>query len=929
MKKLFSTLVVALLMVSMVLIPFSARAEGATIWTDKDNYGPSETVTIFGNGFLPNAQVTITITAPDSSVATISAWTDEFGGFEAYYTLDGMTGTYTVTATDGTNTATTTFTEGPKVAATWSDGDCADIKVTASGLASGKNYYITYTDPDGNVQRTTPTFPGPSAYTEYFVLDIALPKVLGTWTVTLYETPATKKADDKVTIDKMVWTTDSTYTVMKTSFAQGETVYIKAIGLESRKYYNFRLDTPTGAKIYVFSSYQYVSGTELTGSYVLPADAPTGSWKLHVRKADNEAGTSHEGHYVDRYFTVTPYVPPPTAIITFSQVGVDTDFTGVVLTVDNVDYAVTDLPKSFEWEVCTYHTFAYHSSLLVDGGKQYVWTSTEGLSNAQSGTIHVESGGGSVTAYYKTQYLVTFTQTGSGVAPTVTYSIDGGTPMSDTVPFSVWVDSGSSISYTYQDIVYDGAGTRYVLTGVSPSSPQTVTSSLTITGTYKTQYYLTVGSIYNSPTPTSGWFDAGQEITASVTSPWPGPSPKVQYVCTGWTGTGSVPASGTTTTVTFTINEPSSITWNWKVQYYLDVAVDPSTLPPIPGADWYDECTWVKLTAPEFLPDADGIDGVRYKFSYWDVDGASQGVGVNPINVHMDAPHVATAHYTPQYYLTVKTDPEGLVTIPGSGWYDPGTEVTLTAPLEPVVNYLFAYWTVDTTPEPFLENVITVHMDGPKTATAVYKDYLGHAREEIEALKTYLNDLRAAGKIGKHEYDYFMKALNAIEKDIARGMKQLDRERRGFDDRQKGFEDLRHAVMKINRLIHQVENWAKKGKIPSADATWIISELGTIRMKLVNKAWAEALAEKALALKAIAEAKMLGKDTTKAEAELIKVDRELAKAIQCINDGKYSQAIQHFKHAFTHSQHAVKKAYDPTWTTDYKDWIDELEEEEP
>jgi hypothetical protein len=327
------------------------------------------------------------------------------------------------------------------------------------------------------------------------------------------------------------------------------------------------------------------------------------------------------------------------------------------------------------------------------------------------------------------------------------------------------VDSGSSISYTYQDIVYDGAGTRYVLTGVSPSSPQTVTSSLTITGTYKTQYYLTVSSIYNSPTPTSGWFDAGQKITASVTSPWPGPSPKVQYVCTGWTGTGSVPASGTTTTVTFTINEPSSITWNWKVQYYLDVAVDPSTLPPIPGADWYDECNLVKLTAPEFLPDADGIDGVRYKFSYWDVDGASQGVGVNPINVHMDAPHVATAHYTPQYYLTVKTDPAGLVTIPGSGWYDPGREVTLTAPLEPVVNYLFAYWTVDDTT--YLENSIKVTMDAPYTATAVYKDYLGHAREEIEALKTYLNNLRAAGKIGKHEYDYFMKALNAIEKDIA------------------------------------------------------------------------------------------------------------------------------------------------------------------
>jgi hypothetical protein len=39
------------------------------------------------------------------------------------------------------------------------------------------------------------------------------------------------------------------------------------------------------------------------------------------------------------------------------------------------------------------------------------------------------------------------------------------------------------------------------------------------------------------------------------------------------------------------------------------------------------------------------------------------------------------------------------------------------------------------------------------------------------------------------------------------------------------------------------------------------------------------------------------------------------------------QAIQHFKHAFAHSHHAVKKAYDKTWDIDYKDWIDELEED--
>jgi squalene-hopene/tetraprenyl-beta-curcumene cyclase len=364
--------------------------------------------------------------------------------------------------------------------------------------------------------------------------------------------------------------------------------------------------------------------------------------------------------------------------------------------------------------------------------------------------------------------------------------------------------------------------------------------------------------------------------------------------------------------------------------YYLTVTDNIGGLSAVSAqSGWKDECTWVTLTAPEYVPSEDGIGGIRYKFSYWDIDGTSQGMGVNPIDVHMDAPHTATAYYTVQYYLTVKTDPEDIATIPGEGWYDKCKEVTLTAPLESnvTVKYHFAYWTVDTTTT--LEKSIQVHMDAPKTATAVYKDYLGDAKEEIEALRAYATDLYNTGKIGKKEYNHFMKDLDKVEKDIDNAIKNLDKERAGYDDKMKGFEDLRHAVMKLKHIIKDVQDWAKKGKIPAANATWIISELENIRMKLVDKAWAEALAERALALKAIEDAKAKGKDTTKAEKEIAKVDRELAKAEQKIAEGKLSQAIQHFKHAFAHSQHAIKKAYDPTWTTDYKDWIDELEEMDP
>jgi hypothetical protein len=158
---------------------------------------------------------------------------------------------------------------------------------------------------------------------------------------------------------------------------------------------------------------------------------------------------------------------------------------------------------------------------------------------------------------------------------------------------------------------------------------------------------LTVVSAYGSPTPTTGTYSPGTSITASVTSPVAGPA-GTQYVCTGWTGMGDVPATGTVNTVIFTITQDSSITWNWKTQYLLTVLTNPSGLGPQPARNpageagpangwWYDTSVGVTLTAQS-------VTG--YNFNYWDTDGASQGNGVNPITVNMNAPHTVTAHYT-------------------------------------------------------------------------------------------------------------------------------------------------------------------------------------------------------------------------------------------------------------------------------------------
>ena len=70
------------------------------------------------------------------------------------------------------------------------------------------------------------------------------------------------------------------------------------------------------------------------------------------------------------------------------------------------------------------------------------------------------------------------------------------------------------------------------------------------------------------------------------------------------------------------------------------------------------------------------------------------------------------------YYLTVRTDPPGIATIGGEGWYAAGTIVSLTAPYI-ADGYQFNYWGVDGILIP--GNPIFITMDSNKTAIAHYK----------------------------------------------------------------------------------------------------------------------------------------------------------------------------------------------------------------
>ena len=85
--------------------------------------------------------------------------------------------------------------------------------------------------------------------------------------------------------------------------------------------------------------------------------------------------------------------------------------------------------------------------------------------------------------------------------------------------------------------------------------------------------HLVVISEQGTSTPAVGEHlcDSDAEMTVSVVAP--DPAGGVRAVCTGWTGTGSVPASGEGDSVTFVITEDSSITCNWSTGYWVEFSV--------------------------------------------------------------------------------------------------------------------------------------------------------------------------------------------------------------------------------------------------------------------------------------------------------------------------------------------------------------------
>jgi len=145
--------------------------------------------------------------------------------------------------------------------------------------------------------------------------------------------------------------------------------------------------------------------------------------------------------------------------------------------------------------------------------------------------------------------------------------------------------------------------------------------------------------------------------------------PKTRYLCTGYTGTGSCP-SGTGNSVTFTITQTSSITWNWAVQHQLFTSVSPGgtgaiDASPTSADGYYESGTVVTLT---------GVPSAAYIFKNWSGDLSGTA---NPQSITMTGVKRVTATFEkPTLKVYNPTTYDTPVPAAGTYSYDRGTSVT-------------------------------------------------------------------------------------------------------------------------------------------------------------------------------------------------------------------------------------------------------------
>lgn len=260
---------------------------------------------------------------------------------------------------------------------------------------------------------------------------------------------------------------------------------------------------------------------------------------------------------------------------------------------------------------------------------------------------------------------------------------------------------------------------RYIFQSWSDQGAQTHTVSVsqpsTFTARYGIQYYLSVISNHGNPQGT-GWYNAGTTANFSIESSII-ENNNTKYSFVSWSGTGNGSYSGVLREANVIMNAPITETANWSTEYYVNII---STQGNPFGTGWYQPGAVVNF----------GVDSTtiirsdaHYQFLSWAGTGNGSYTGTNArSSVTVSGPITEQARWDAEYLVVTGSKPEGILTVPGAGWYKQNQQfTTIKAPDSLTFNqqvYTFKGWKANN--NNISGNPSTILIDEPKNIIADY-----------------------------------------------------------------------------------------------------------------------------------------------------------------------------------------------------------------
>ena len=270
--------------------------------------------------------------------------------------------------------------------------------------------------------------------------------------------------------------------------------------------------------------------------------------------------------------------------VTFDASGLSPAFnSSSVLTVDGQSITYSQLPRTYEWQVGSSHSYSYASGFPTGPSERVGWENSRGLTTSRQGTLSV-SQPGSIISQYSNEYLLAVVG-GSGLNYLASPSNDGWYPAGSTAQVSTsyswnltagqsrqnllsWGVDGSSVT----TVARSGDGT-FVTSGIVMNAPHTLTFDSV------TQYLLST----STSIPASGVLaplSVGYSYTGPVSTSWSCPQFSLSGLGTGTASQGLCPEpqpSQEVTSVSWTITITQSGTPGDSLSFYIAVNSCPSS----------------------------------------------------------------------------------------------------------------------------------------------------------------------------------------------------------------------------------------------------------------------------------------------------------------------------------------------------------------